>query len=140
LWPEAAAACVSTHDLPPLAGWWGGADITERAALGLIADEAAARTARTRERATLAALCGVPDEPFQPAVAAALHARVAAAPTALLLVQAEDLAGETIGVNLPGTDRERPNWRRRLPGATADLTQGTTARAILHALGCRGAL
>ena len=31
-----------------------------------------------------------------------------------MLVQADDLAGETMAVNLPGVDRERPNWRRRL--------------------------
>ncbi|MBP0462369.1 glycogen debranching protein GlgX [Roseomonas sp. PWR1] len=140
LWPEAAAACVSTHDLPPLAGWWAGADIEERLSLGLIGDEAGARAARARERATLAALCGVADGPFTPAVAAALHGRVAAAPAALLLVQAEDLAGETIGVNLPGTDRERPNWRRRLPVEGAGLTMGPTARAIMDALGDRGAV
>ncbi|WP_198378632.1 4-alpha-glucanotransferase, partial [Roseomonas rubea] len=91
-------------------------------------------------RATLAALVGVADGPYTPGVAAALHGRVAAAPAALLLVQAEDLAGETIGVNLPGTDRERPNWRRRLPVGAAGLMQGAAARAILHALVDRGAL
>ena len=31
------------------------------------------------------------------------------------MVQAEDLAGLRVGVNLPGTDQERPNWRLRLP-------------------------
>jgi glycogen debranching enzyme len=55
-------------------------------------------------------------------------------------VQLEDLAGETVGVNLPGTDRERPNWRRRLPSAIASIAKGPTGRAILHALSERGAL
>jgi glycogen operon protein len=36
-------------------------------------------------------------------------------------VQADDLAGETSAVNLPGTDRERPNRRRRLAVDAADL-------------------
>ena len=31
-----------------------------------------------------------------------------------MLIQADDLAGEAMAVNLPGVDRERPNWRRRL--------------------------
>jgi glycogen operon protein len=31
-----------------------------------------------------------------------------------MLVQADDLAGEADALNLPATDRERPNWRRKL--------------------------
>jgi glycogen operon protein len=54
-----------------------------------------------------------------------------------MLVQAEDLVGERIGVNLPGTDRERPNWRRRLPVAAAQLLDGDIAAAILAAVAPR---
>ena len=35
-YPVLSIACVSTHDLPTLAGWWSGADIAERLALGLL--------------------------------------------------------------------------------------------------------
>jgi glycogen operon protein len=136
-WPEATAACVSTHDLPPLAGWWTGADIDERDALGLLADAAAARTDRARDRAALAAFAGVADGPFTPSTAAAIHSRVAATPATLLLVQAEDLVGETIGVNLPGTDRERPNWRRRLSVPARALTAEPMAEVILGAMAGR---
>ena len=52
----------------------------------------------------------------------------------MMLVQAEDLAGERIGVNLPGTDRERPNWRRRLPMATGGVLESDVAAAILGAV------
>lgn len=138
-WPALAACCVSTHDLPPLAGWWEGADIAEAQALGLLdaAAVAAARAARSVDRARLAEACGIEDGAYGPAVAAAIHARVSAAPCALMLVTAEDLIGETIGVNLPGTDRERPNWRLRHPVA-ADALFGTDyAAAILPALGRR---
>jgi glycogen operon protein len=75
--------------------------------------------------------------PFDPALAAAIHAHVAATPSLLMLVQADDLAGVRIGTNLPGTDRERPNWRHRLP-ATADALCATPlARAILAASAAR---
>jgi len=37
-------------------------------------------------------------------------------------------------VNLPGTDRERPNWRRRLAVDTAKLCQGDLARQVLTAM------
>jgi glycogen operon protein len=139
-WPELAAACVSTHDLATLAGWWDGTDIEERAALGLLAPAATegARAARQRERASLAECCGVRDGGFSPAIAAAVHRFVAAAPSRMMLVQAEDLAGERIGVNLPGTDRERPNWRRRLPVAAARLLDTDLAAAILPEMAGRG--
>ncbi|HEX5628522.1 MAG TPA: 4-alpha-glucanotransferase, partial [Usitatibacteraceae bacterium] len=61
------------------------------------------------------------DVPEEEGVAQALHRFVGATPSLLALVQADDLAGETSAVNLPGTDRERPNWRRRLGVDAADL-------------------
>ncbi len=136
-WPALAAACVSTHDLATLAGWWAGADLDERAALGMLtpAEAAAAMAARARDRSSLAADCGVPADRFDAATAAAVHRFVAASPSRAMLVQAEDLVGERIGVNLPGTDRERPNWRRRLPVTADRLFDGDIAQAILNALG-----
>jgi glycogen operon protein len=144
-WPALATACVSTHDLPTLAGWWEGADISERLALGLLDDAGAAHAARAADRrALLAALAQGArfdaNAPFSDALAAAIHAHVAATPSALQLVQAEDLTGETVAVNLPGTDRERPNWRRRLPVAADGLMDGARAQAMLAAVAARRAL
>jgi glycogen operon protein len=142
-WPARATACVSTHDLATLAGFWTGADLEDRAALGLLAAPEAARAERAADRAALCAALaregllpeGVgPDAPMDDALAAAIHALVARTPAALMLAQAEDLAGETIGVNLPGTDRERPNWRRRLPATVAELAALPRARAVLARL------
>jgi glycogen debranching enzyme GlgX/4-alpha-glucanotransferase len=143
-WPREAVACVATHDVPTLAGWWAEEDIAEREALGLLeGGAAAARAARAAEReellrALVASGQAVPDNaaqgPFTEALAAAIHAHVAATPALMLLLQAEDLAGERIAVNLPGTDRERPNWRRRLPLDAGALMETPVARAILGAV------
>ena len=142
-YPARAAACVATHDLPTLAGWWLGADLEERAALGLLGDAEAAQAARARERAALlaalheagiAVAAPVAGEAPPAAFIAAVHALAAATPSALVLVQAEDLAGETAAVNLPGTDRERPNWRRRLPLPVAALLATPVVQATLAAL------
>ncbi len=142
-WPARAAACVSTHDLPTLAGFWEGADIAERASLGLTGDAAAAMAGRAADRAALCALLAAegllppgagPEAPLDDALAAAVHALVARVPSSLLLAQLEDLAGERVAVNLPGTDRERPNWRRRLPVPAEALAALPRARAILEAL------
>jgi hypothetical protein len=147
-WRRLAAACVSTHDLPTLAGWWDGADITEKHGLGLLDDAAAdqARAARAAEKADLVAQLqqealleeDVDIRGAMPAaVARAVHAFVSATLALLALIQADDLAGELEAVNLPGTDRERPNWRRRLDPDVEELCRTPLARAILSALKAR---
>ena len=142
-WPARAAACVATHDLATLEGYWTGADLAERAALGLLDDLPAALADRAQDRAALCALLAQegllpegagPDAPMDDALAAAVHALVARTPSAVMLAQAEDLAGESVAVNLPGTDRERPNWRRRLPVPVAHLADLPRAQAVLAAL------
>jgi glycogen debranching enzyme GlgX/4-alpha-glucanotransferase len=143
-YPRLAAACVATHDIPTLAGWWEGADIAEREQLGLLdaAGAADAWAERAAERGTLLAALGLESHGAArlPAeVAAAIHAYAAATPSLMLLLQAEDLAGERIGVNLPGTDRERPNWRRRMAPEAATLCESPLAQAILATVAARGA-
>ena len=146
-YPSLAAACVSTHDLPTLAGWWIGADIAERVVLGLsnAAEAAAAHAARRREKdSVLAALAGEgliasaaaydPAAPLDSALAGAIHAFISATPCLLDLVQADDLASETVAVNLPGTDAERPNWRRRIAVDSGDLWTTAVGAAVLRAV------
>jgi len=141
-YPARAVACVTTHDLPPLAGWWEGADIAERAALGLLRPETDAAAERAGGRAALAEAlvgegCLAPPAAAGPPVAevvASAHAFVAATPADLMLVQADDLAGMRSGVNLPGTDTERANWRRRLPTPVEALLTGEAAQTILRAV------
>jgi glycogen operon protein len=48
-----------------------------------------------------------------------------------MLAQVEDLAGEVTAVNLPGTDQERPNWRRKLAQPVPELLRTELADAIL---------
>jgi glycogen operon protein len=144
-YPALAAACVSTHDLPTIAGWWDGVDLAERRTLELETDVSlvAALAARATEKAELAAAlvseCLIasepePGAPLSDAFVAALHAYVARTPSVLALAQIDDLAGETIAVNLPGTDRERPNWRRRLGRSIEAVMSDAGARAILAAM------
>ncbi|MCW6508711.1 glycogen debranching protein GlgX [Lichenifustis flavocetrariae] len=139
-YPRTAVACVATHDIAPLAGWWRGLDITERKAIGQLTPEDAQRATaeRTKDRVRLAEAVGQPElaegDDF-PALSRAVHAFVAEAPSMLVVTQAEDLVGEEEGVNLPGTDRERPNWRRRLSADTKEIfnrarTEGTLLQSV----------
>lgn len=145
-YPPLAAASVGTHDLAPLRGWLEGTDLGWRERLGLFPTDASAAAARKlragdRDR-LLAALrdaglldAGDGDDPETEAVALAAHRWLARTPSALLLVQLEDLALQAEAVNLPGTLDEHPNWRRRLGGvALEDLLEAPFARRLLAAL------
>jgi 4-alpha-glucanotransferase len=144
-WDATALAMTTTHDLPTVAGWWHGTDITERSACGRLApgaspeDEAAGRQ---RDRAALwqrlvneGAAEGAappPDSP-QPVVDAAL-AFVGRAPSPLVVLPMEDLLGLEEQPNMPGTTDQYPNWQRRLPGPAAALLQsGAAARRVTAA-------
>jgi glycogen operon protein len=139
-YPANATACVSTHDLPTIAGWWSGADIDEKRALGLLSAEdaereTAVRLAAKRELAAAIGAAGVAGAtpvdataPHDATITAAIHRYVCTTPSALVLVQADDLAGERVAQNLPGTDRVRPNWRRKVGVDAAALWNTPCAR------------
>jgi 4-alpha-glucanotransferase len=148
-YPREALACVSTHDLPTLRGWWCGSDIEVRENAGVCSSEAAAswRTRRADERHTLlvrlsasgllpenaaAALSAAPDLPDE--VYDAVHRMLARTPSRLAAVQLEDLVGTREQANLPGTIDEYPNWRRRLDCSIEELAQHPPFRHISAAM------
>ncbi len=112
-------ASLNTHDTPTFAGFWRGADIDDKRALGLIDDAQVEleRAARARTRAALAGadlLAGADatDEDAAHAAMTACTQVLAASPAHLVLVTLEDLWLEAAPQNVPGTSDERPNWRR----------------------------
>lgn len=122
-YPRNSVACVASHDLPTLVGWRRGRDIDIDVDLGRL-DPAAAAGRRARRGDELAALARVlaeagtsPVDDGDAALVAATSTFLRRTPAMLTLTQAEDLALEPDPVNVPGTDREYPNWRRRLPPA-----------------------
>ena len=139
-YPAKAVACVATHDLPTLAGWWDGADYAERRAIGhMTAEDAAqAEVDRAQEKHRFAEAVGVesPEEMTTPKDGAgvsrevidAAHRFVAETPCLLAVAQAEDLVGETVAVNLPGTSHERPNWQRKLAPDVTEIFAGAGGR------------
>jgi glycogen operon protein len=143
-YPAGAVACVTTHDLPTFAGWWSNTDIDERDRLGLIAPGGvtAAFDRRDQEKTALvsalsqAGIEGSIDEAADPSIAtlAGVYRYIGRSPAVLALVQADDLAGERVSVNLPGTNWERPNWRRRLAPGVETLLETGDAAAILAGL------
>lgn len=144
-WTRLAVSMTSTHDLPTVAGWWGGRDIEWRSKLGLLGDAANAakeRETRERDREQLwqafcesgAASGGVPspEQGERAADAAATHIGRSACMLAMLPV--EDALALAEQPNLPGTLDEHPNWRRRLPGPAETLLDEPAVATRLAAL------
>ena len=146
-YPALSVATVATHDLPTLAGWWSGADIAERLSLGLVGlEEAHVQIGeRLREKRALLVALGRSSAaedlsaPMSDALAGAVHAFLADAGSVFAGAQFDDLAGERNATNLPGTDRERPNWRHKLSLDVEALFASPRARAVLAAMGARRA-
>lgn len=129
-----ALATVTTHDMPTLRSFWDGRDIDLRRELQLYPTpelEQAVREARARDREALLAALGeqglapaspaTPDQPFSPELARALHVYLARSSAILAAIQIEDLIGMEDPVNVPGTDRQYPNWQRKLTEDLEDL-------------------
>jgi 4-alpha-glucanotransferase len=132
-YPRRAIATVTTHDLPTLKGYWTASDIALRHRLELYpSDEVRehVREERVNDRgALLSALarqglkpaeCDDPECAYGHALAAAVQVFLARSAAALVVLQAEDLAGMPDPVNVPGTSDEYPNWQRKM---NADLVE-----------------
>jgi 4-alpha-glucanotransferase len=118
--PPLNIASLNTHDTATFAGYWHGHDIEDRRALGLLTEEErithAQSRARLRECLTrfLQTQGWLPQHNSDPsALLKAWLSYIASEPVALLLVNLEDLWLEEKPQNVPGTWRERPNWRRK---------------------------
>ncbi len=138
-WPADAMATTSTHDLPTVAGWWQGQDITWRERLGLLAPGDAGRGERGSDKAALwqalqQAGCAGPGEPPAAPPVDEVLAFTAQTPAALMLAPLEDVLGIVEQPNLPGTVAIHPNWQQRLPRDAHVLLEEPAARKRLALL------
>ncbi|MFN4259623.1 MAG: 4-alpha-glucanotransferase [Gemmataceae bacterium] len=116
--PRGTVASVNTHDMPPLAAYWMGEDITYRRDLGLIGSEYADNEYRRRDvvRQRLLEIlrhagCMPHDADDLRSLLRACLTYLARSPAEVVLVNLEDLWLETKPQNVPGTHREHPNWQ-----------------------------
>jgi 4-alpha-glucanotransferase len=124
-WRRSAVGMTTTHDLPTVAGWWLGKDITWRKKLKLFAarDGAAQAAAdRTRERARMwdafvragVAKGRAPGSQDISKVLTGAIGYLGKTACDLVVLPLEDALGRKEQPNLPGTINEHPNWRRRI--------------------------
>jgi 4-alpha-glucanotransferase len=129
-YPELALAAVTTHDLPTIAGLWGGADLRLQQRLGLRPNEEGLQEIRERLRA----ITGVPGEATVREVVVRAHERLAEAPSVVVTATLEDALAVEERPNLPSTTNERPNWSLALPASLEDVQTQAFVRAVADTL------
>jgi 4-alpha-glucanotransferase len=120
-WREWCLASVTTHDLPPTAGYLEGVHVRLRAELGLLTrpveEELEADRAEQRVRLDEVRSRGLlPDDSDEEATVLALHRYLTLTPARLVGAALVDLVGDRRTQNQPGTIDEYPNWRVPLSG------------------------
>lgn len=143
-YPRRAIATVTTHDLPTLKGFWCGSDIDLRERLALYPSGEVCRRVRQerqydRESLVWSLECqGLKPAgwhagaAFDEAFAHAVQVYLARSAAALVVLQAEDLAGMSDPVNVPGTLDEHPNWQRKMSADLGEVFARESVRRLLR--------
>ncbi|HEX2256027.1 MAG TPA: 4-alpha-glucanotransferase [Afifellaceae bacterium] len=150
---RAALAVVSTHDLPPLRGWWLGRDIIVRHEAGVPGGENVDERRQERERDKRLLCTALAEQGLLPheldgavrgrtdlprdlpeSLLLSVHRYLARSPARLLGVQLEDLTGTVEQPNVPGTVDEQPNWRHRLAVPLEQLAELQSFRQVAEAV------
>ena len=147
-WRELCLATVTTHDLPPTAGYLAGEHIDVRERLGLLTEPVAeVRSAAEADRRAMFAQCrelGVlSGSGTERDLVEALHRLLTLTPARLLGVSISDAVGDRRTINQPGTIDEYPNWRVPLsdgdghPVLLEDIVASDRARTLAEAVQTR---
>ncbi|MDR1386595.1 MAG: 4-alpha-glucanotransferase [Propionibacteriaceae bacterium] len=128
-WRELCMASVTTHDLPPTAGYLAHDHVALRHSLGLLTESLADEIAKdVHEQGAIIGLLEreghlAPGERDPHAIMLALHRHLASTPSRLLCLALTDAVGERRAQNQPGTVDQYPNWRVPLGGPDGRLLQ-----------------
>jgi 4-alpha-glucanotransferase len=115
-WRELCLASVTTHDLPPTAGYLTGTHIELRNRLGLLTrpveEERAVDEAERSQWLDHLRVSGLlTANGGEQEIVEALHRFVTRTPARLIAVALSDAVGDRRVINQPGTDQEYPNWQ-----------------------------
>jgi 4-alpha-glucanotransferase len=146
-WRRGCMATVGSHDLPPVAGFLSGQQVTVRARLGLLKEpqDAEQRNAELMLARWHDALVGqelLASGPLPGAAefTVALYGYLARTPAVLVGVSLVDAVGDTQAQNIPGTSDQYPNWRiplcdaNRRPVLLEDLPDLPLVQSVARAV------
>jgi 4-alpha-glucanotransferase len=144
-WRKQVMATAGTHDVPPIAGFAAGDQVTVRAQLGLLLNpeeekiSAALALAQWRDALRAEHLLPSQGEPSVQDLIIAMYGHLALTPSQLVGVALVDAVGDRRTQNIPGTSAEYPNWRIPLcdgegkPMLLEDLSNCELVRAVVDA-------
>lgn len=144
-----ALATVTTHDLPPSAGYLAGEHVELRDRLGVLTEpvEVVRRRTQTEREAMVAFLVEqglLGPEASERETVEALHRAIQRTPAVLLGVSLADAVGERRSQNQPGTDQEYPNWKVPLGDSSGsvilleDLFDNARLRSLARVMNAKG--
>lgn len=142
-WRADTVAMTTTHDLPTVAGWWRGIDISWRNRLGIAGED---ETRRDGDRDRLWSACCASGSAQGAAPAAwdsdpvvdSVAAHLGTAAPDLAIMPVEDALALAEQPNIPGTIDQHPNWRRQMPvSATTMLDEPRVAARLARLAGAR---
>jgi 4-alpha-glucanotransferase len=117
--PRHSVASLNTHDMPPFAAFWQGLDIKQRKELGLLTSQAAKKEIEQRQIIKKSLLPFLHQKNWLKkkvdsfSVFKACLAYLSDSRARFVLVNLEDLWGETQPQNVPSTRGKYPNWHRK---------------------------
>jgi 4-alpha-glucanotransferase len=145
-----ALLMVTNHDVSTLAGWWDNTDLHIRHNIGLLDTESElAEVLRERREDKTRVLSwlqtqqllpqgwatttadGGKEKPFDIVLCGAILAASARSRSRMMLFQLDDLQLLQEPVNIPGTHREYPNWRRKQKWETKTLFEDPQIQGLL---------
>jgi 4-alpha-glucanotransferase len=123
--PEHTLMMIANHDVATFTAWWLESDLEQRQQLHLFTAREQFELAKSQRKQDKVNLLiwlsnyslnktSLSPESDAQLVYQALVLVLASSKVSLLTLQLDDLAEESLPVNIPGTDSEYPNWRRRL--------------------------
>lgn len=154
-YPRQSMATITTHDLPTLRGFWQNVDLSLGKELGLYPDEKTLQQQiEQREKAKQGLLDALhqyqllPQRVGRNAALTAMGSQLsrgvqrylADSRSALLGLQLEDWLDMATPVNIPGTTREYPNWRRKLSRTVTSIFSDRHLERLIRDLDLRRGL
>ncbi|NDA46290.1 MAG: glycogen debranching enzyme GlgX [Alphaproteobacteria bacterium] len=131
-YPHKAMVSLGSHDSPTFTGWRAGSDLRIAADLGHIssAELSDLQEHRRHEIAQFDQAAQIAQNDATECLAQA-HGFLAQTPAMICALQIDDLLAEADQLNVPGTDQQWPNWRRRLTHSIEEAFEGEPGRTIV---------
>ena len=136
--PADSVASINTHDTPTFAAHLHATDLKRRVALKLLASKELKRETAGRKELNEALIEFLTKNEWLPhgaqdaeEIVSACLRWLARSPAEMILVNLEDLWGEEMPQNVPGTTCEYPNWRRKAAMTIEEIKRSGKFRDFL---------